>query len=279
MAIYYVNGAFVEAEQAVLPVNDLAVLRGFGAFDYLRTYGGKPFRLPLNIERLQRSAAMIGLCVPYSAEELQAIVLETLRRNAHLADEFTIRLVVTGGVSPDNITPTGKSTLIVMVTPLQSPPSWWYSEGIKAITCDLARLYPEAKSINYIPAIIAQRMAREQGAVEAIYVQDGYVLEGTTTNLFAFYGNTLVTPTAGVLAGITRRTVMELAQSHYRVEARDLPVAEFWQADELFITAANKQVVPVKQVDDRLFNGGRVGERTRHVMELFREETERVARA
>lgn len=279
MAIYYVNGEFVASEQASLPVNDLAVLRGFGAFDFLRTYGGKPFRLPLNIARLRRSANIIGLELPYSDDEILAIVHETLRRNAGLSAEYNIRLVLTGGTSPDNITPTGKSGLVVMVTPLQETPAWWYTDGVKLMTCDIARIYPDSKSINYIPAIIAQRLAREQGAIEALYVKDGYVLEGTTTNLFAFYGDTLVTPTAGVLAGITRHTVLEIAAGHYRVEVRDLPIEEFWRAEELFITAANKQVVPVKQVDDQFFSSGQVGERTHHMMELFKAETDKVAQS
>jgi branched-chain amino acid aminotransferase len=278
MAIYYVNGEFVPAEKAVIPAADLAVLRGFGAFDFLRTYGGRPFRLAANIARLRRSAEIIELDFPWSDDEIERIVLQTLEKNAGTAAEFNIRLVLTGGLSPDNITPAGRPGFMVMVTPLHELPAWWYTDGVKVITVDIERIYPNSKSINYIPAIIAQKRAREKGAVEALYQRSGFILEGTTTNLFAFYGDHLVTPAVGILPGITRQTILEIAAPHYRVQVRDLPIEEFFKAEEVFITAANKQVVPVRQVDDTLFSGGRPGERTRHVMELFKECTDAVAR-
>jgi branched-chain amino acid aminotransferase len=276
MSIYYINGDYVPANEAVIPATDLAVLRGYGAFDFLRTYGGRPFRLDANIARLRRSAEIIELELPYSDAQIHDIVLTTLEKNKDIAPEFNIRLVITGGVSPDNITPAGKTGLMVMVTPLHELPAWWYTDGIKLITVDIERIYPNSKSINYIPAIIAQKRAREQNAVEALYIKNDHILEGTTTNVFAFYGDTLVTPSVGILPGITRQTILEITQGHYDVQVRDLPVAEFFKAEELFITAANKQVVPVKQVDDTLFSGGRPGERTLHVMELFKARTELV---
>lgn len=273
MSIYYVNGTLVDADNAMIAATDLAVLRGYGAFDFLRTYGGRPFRLDANIGRLRRSCEIIELALPYTNEQLAAAVWQTLEANHGLAEEFNIRLVVTGGISPDNITPTGSSTLMVMVTPLHELPAWWYSDGVKVVTVDIERIFPTSKSTNYIPAIIAQKRAREQGGVEAIYHRNGLILEGTTTNLFAFYGDVLVTPSVGILPGITRQTVLELAQPHYTVQVRDLPVSEFFQAEEVFMTAANKQIVPINQVDDTLFSGGQPGERTRHIMELFRERT------
>jgi branched-chain amino acid aminotransferase len=276
MSIFYINGEFVESDKAMIPATDLAVLRGFGAFDFLRTYGAKPFRLKDNIARLRRSCAIIELEFPWTDEEVNRIVTETIDHNKGLSEEFNIRIVVTGGISPDNITPTGKSSLMVMVTPMQALPTWWYTDGAKVITVDIERIYPDSKSTNYIPAIIAQKRAKAQGAIEAIYHKNGMILEGTTTNLFAFYGDKLITPYVGVLAGITRLTVMEISDPHYQVEVRDLPLEEFFKAEELFITAANKQIVPIKQVDDQIFSGGRPGERTLHVMELFKARTDLV---
>ena len=277
MSIYYINGEFVEADKAVIPATDLAVLRGFGAFDFLRTYGGKPFRLPANVARLRKSCEIIELDLPFSEEHITNLVLQTLEKNKGLSQEFNIRLVVTGGISPDNITPAGKPGLMVMVTPMHELPTWWYTDGAKVITVDIERIYPNSKSINYIPAIIAQKRAKEQGGIEALYIKNGLILEGTTTNVFAFYGDELVTPETGVLPGITRQTILEITQPHYTVNVRDLPVEEFFQAEEIFISAANKQIVPINQVDDTLFSGGRPGERTLHVMELFKERTDAVA--
>lgn len=278
MLTFYINGKFVPADEALIPATDLAVLRGYGAFDFLRTYGGRPFRLHQNIARLRRSADLIGLSYPWTDDEISAIVHETLEHNRHASTEFNIRIVVTGGSSPDNITPQGQPRLLVMVTPLHKTPDWWYTQGTKCITVSMERILHGAKSINYIPAIMAQRMAREQGAIEALYLtRDGLVTEGTTTNLFVLYGDRLVTPKMDVLPGITRSVVLELTRPHYDVVERDLPYDELLFADEVFITAANKQIVPVVQIDETVFGTGKVGAQTQHIMALFKAETEKVA--
>src|SRR5688572_2340766 len=168
MAVTFVNGQYVNADEAVLPVNDLAVIRGFGAFDFLRTYGGKPFRLIANIERLRRSCELITLAFPWSNEDVSEIVYETLRRND--LPEANIRILVTGGVSPDFFTPTGDSSLLVMVAPLRPLSTEIYEKGAKAITVRMDRIVHGAKSINYIPGIIAMNQARAANAIEALYL-------------------------------------------------------------------------------------------------------------
>lgn len=280
MSIFYINGEYVNEEDANVPARDLAVLRGYGAFDFLRTYGGKPFRLYKNIGRLRRSCEIIELDFPWTDDEVTAIVDETIKRNADESDEFNIRLVVTGGVSSDNITPDGDPSLLVMVQPLKPLPDWWYTDGVKVITVDTNRVFPKAKSIIYTPAIIAQKRAKAAGGVEALYLDDdNNVTEGTTTNIFAIYGNKIITPEEGnLLPGITRKTVIDLIkQSGMELEIRALPYEELLQADEMFITAANKQLVPVVTVDDATIGDGKVGEGTQHIMALFKALTEKRA--
>ena len=280
MSIFYINGAFVDEADASVPARDLAVLRGYGAFDFLRTYGGKPFRLNKNIGRLRRSCEIIELEFPWTDEEITAIVDETIQHNAQDSDEFNIRLVVTGGISSDNITPDGDPSLIVMVQPLKPLPATWYDDGVKVITVETGRLYPKAKSIIYTAAIIAQKRAKKAGGVEALYLdEDNNVTEGTTTNVFAIYGDTIVTPEEGnLLPGITRKTVIDLIKgAGIKLEIRNLPLEELLKADEVFITAANKQIVPVVTVDDTTIGDGKVGEGTQHVMSLFKALTEKRA--
>lgn len=277
MSIYYINGHFVEADAAQVSARDLSVLRGYGAFDFLRTYGGHPFRLDKNIARLRNSCNLIELDLQWSDDEIREIVMQTLERNAGVSDEFSIRLVVTGGISSDNITPMGEPSLLVLVAPLSPLPEAWYTEGAKVATIQMQREIPGAKSTNYISAIIAQKRARAVGGIEALYVSEaGIVTEGTTTNLFAFYGNTLVTPAEGILYGITRRTVLELAEPHYAIEKREMTLDELLKADEVFITAANKQVVPIIQIDDTAISPA-PGEHTRYIMERFAELTQKRA--
>lgn len=266
--ITYLDGAFVS--QALLPARDLAVLRGYGVFDYLRTYGGRPFALTAHLERLARSAAMIGLDLPLALPQIEAVTLEALERSDY--PEATVRIIVTGGDSPDNLLPGDEARLLVMVARATPMPAEWYRDGIHIITEHTERYLPEAKTINYIPAIIALQRGRRVGALDAIYInQQGYALEGTTTNLFAFFGDTLVTPGAGMLRGITREAVIELARASFRVELRDLPLADLLRADEVFLTSSNKEICPVRQIDSTVI--GPPGPRTRALITAFNAMT------
>jgi branched-chain amino acid aminotransferase len=267
-SIFYIDGEFVRSDDASLPVDDLAILRGYGVFDFLRTYGGRPLDLDAHLRRLERSARLIHLDLPMSLDEIRRITLETLERNGY--PESNVRLVVTGGTSDDSITPKGDSRLLIMVTPLKPQPEEWYRDGVKVILNHTERYLPQAKTINYIPAIIALNQAKAQGAVDAIYVDKaGRALEGTTTNLFAFFGERLITPGEGILLGVTRQAVLELASDRFRVEVNDLPVADLLRADEVFITSSNKEICPVRQIDDQIIGQGVPGPNTRFLMEHF----------
>lgn len=281
MSIFYVNGTYTEESAASLAVHDLGILRGYGVFDFLRTYGGHPFRLDKNIARLRNSCAIVELNCPWSDDELSAIIMETLRRNQGTAEDFDIRIVVTGGQSSSSIFPDGTSSLFVMVKPTKIIPPEWYRDGVKVITTDLNRLFPNAKTTMYTQAILAQKRAREVGGVEALYRDEqGNILEGTTSSLFMVKGGELITPgtqDGTILPGITRMTVLELAEKHYTVQLRSIPYAELIQADEVFITAANKQIVPVVAVDEHQIGDGKPGKMTQHIFSLFCSLTQRRA--
>lgn len=267
-SIYYIDGDFVPADDARIPAADLAVMRGYAVFDYMRTYNGVPFHLEEHIARLFRSADYILLDMPWTQGELRDIVLETLARNNH--PESNVRIIVTGGDTADWITPAGPPRLLVLVYPAMPPPDHYYTDGVKVITVYEARALPHAKTIHYIPAIRALKQAKAAGAVEAIYTDErGRALEGTTTNVFAFFNGTLVTPGDGILPGITRGAVIDLARTAFPLEIRDIQVDELRRAEEVFITASNKQVMPVIQVDDAVIGAGKPGEHTRHMMALF----------
>lgn len=271
MNIYYVHGAFVEEDQAKISVNDLSVIRGFGVFDFLRTYNGLPFHLDDHLHRLERSARLIGLELPHPTAKIREITLQTLKRNSHA--ESNIRLVVTGGLSSDGITPGDSPQLLIMITPVHEMPPRWYTEGAKIITCHVERFMPGAKSINYIPAILCQREARQQQAIEAVYVdRNGYLLEGTTSNFFAFIGDTLVTPPCNrVLPGITRQVVIRLAEKEFTLVERDLHKDELRLIDEAFLASSVREVAPITAIDAIKIGDGRPGERSRKIMALFRD--------
>ncbi len=264
--VCYIDGAFVPADAASVPAADLAVTRGYGVFDYLRTYGGRPFHLEAHLARLALSAQMLELALPLPLAAIGDIVLEALARSE--PGDHGVRIVITGGDSSDGLLPSGAARLLVLVTPKPQPPAEWFARGVKVATHHAERYLPEAKTINYIPAILALRRAKASGAVDSLYIdRDGLALEGTTTNLFAFFGSTLVTPARGILAGVTRQVTLELAESRYAVQQRDLPLAELLRADEVFITSSTKQVCPVRQIDGHVVGGP--GPRTRDLMAAF----------
>ena len=274
--MYYVDGTFVADSEACFPINDLGLLRGFGCFDFMRTYNGKVIFIKDHVQRLCRSARQIGIELPFSETELIHLVEETLRRNPPV--ESNIRILVTGGASPDFITPQGRPRIAIMVAPLSPYPSAWYTEGAKIITVASTRAIPGAKTIDYIRAIMVLAEARQKGAVEAVYIDAaGLVSEGTTSNIFAFIGGTLTTPGAGILNGITRQKVIELAEGSFPVDIRDIHRNELVRADEVFITSSNRLIVPVQRVDDDLIGAGKPGDRTQAVMQAFSAYTRRLA--
>ena len=273
MNVFYVDGEFLPENEAVISINDIGLLRGYGIFDFLRTYNRRPFYLDEHVARLANSARLIDLELPCSQSEIVDITMQTLERNADL-DEANIRLVVTGGVSEDSITPSNQTRLFVLVTGLHKCPAEWYRDGAAIITTNDERYIPTAKSTNYIPGILALSRARQQGAMESIYVDRlGRILEGTTANIFAFIRNKLVTPGNSILPGITREVVLKLVEKQFQVEIRDIHKDEMRLMDEVFITASNKEVVPVVRMDDRILSDGKPGEHTRWVMQQFADYT------
>ena len=273
MNLFYVGGEYLPENQAAISVKDMGLLRGYGVFDFLRTYNRRPFHLDDHVARLADSAKLLDLALPCNQNEIFDITMKTLARNKDLT-EANIRLVITGGISADSITPANKTTLLVMITDLHNCPAEWYRDGTAIITTNDERYIPSAKSTNYIPGILALSRARQQGAIESIFVDRyGRLLEGTTSNFFAFIGDKLVTPGASILPGITRKVVLKLVQSEYDVVIRDVHRDEMRLMDEVFLTASNKEVVPVIRMDDRVIGGGKPAERTLRIMHLFADYT------
>ena len=214
--------------------------------------------------------------MPWTTAELTRIILETLRRNeASVHSESNIRIIVTGGTSPDFMTHQGQPRLLVLVSPIPRLPETWYTDGVKIISWEVERSIPGAKSIDYISASLALKKAAAEGAVEALYIdRHGLALECTTSNIFAFVGEKLVTPGRGILSGVTRKVVLELAEALFPIDIRDISRAELLAAEEVFITGTSKGLVPVVRVDDGTIGNGVPGPRTRQLMAEMKRHTE-----
>ena len=273
-AYWYVGGRWVHPHEAVISINDIAVLRGYSAFEALRTYDRRPFHLDEHLKRLYRSAELIELEIPWPTTFIADVIHEIIRRNSY--KHAAIRLLVTGGESEDSITPTGQPTLVVMVTALGERDMQRFARGIRLITTRLRREAPEAKTTNYMAAVRALKEAARRDAADALFVNEsGHVLEGTRSNFFIFRGDTLVTPREGVLYGITRNVVLELARGRFTVEERPILLDELRLTEEAFTTSSSKEITPVVQVDDLLIGNGKPGPRTYELEQRFIELIER----
>lgn len=272
----YVNGDFVPAKAAALPLNDLGIVRGYGVFDLLRTYGTTPFRLRDHIKRLESSAMQIELDLPWNTEELENIVLQTYKRNK--ISDASIRIVVTGGPSDNLMTPQGKPSLVVMVNAIAPYPAHYYTEGCKATSTLIERIMPTVKSLNYIGAIMAMNEAGKGGAVEAIYLDDhDRLTEGTRANLFVVRDHLLITPREGVLKGITRQVLLEVAASEFEIVEGPIHYHDLGSLDEAFLTSTTKEVLPIVQIDEHQIGAGKPGPVTQRINELFHAYVRSVA--
>ncbi len=268
--IHFLNGHFVSEDQAVLPVSDLGVIRGYGVFDLFRTYNGRPFKMREHLVRLQNSAQAIDIPFLWSLEYLEDVVHELLARNGY--PESVVRVVITGGPSDNGFLPTNEPALAILVTPLRPTLPQVFEQGVAVITVPVRRFMPTVKTLNYIPAIVAVKRAVAQGASEALYVDDqDHLLEGTRSNLFVFHGDTLITPKEGILFGITRRVVLELAQGRFEIQERAISRSELPEVNEAFLTSTTSEIQPVVRIDDQVVGNGRPGPRTAELRTRFLE--------
>jgi branched-chain amino acid aminotransferase len=273
----YINGKLVDKAEAKISVYDHGFLYGDGVFEGLRIYSGKVFRLKEHIDRLYESALHIALTIPMSRAEMIAAVEQTVQANQKI--DGYIRLVVSRGpgnlgLDPRQCTP----MVIIIVDDISLYPKELYESGLKIITSSLIRNHPNAlnpriKSLNYLNNILAKIEAIQAGCLEAIMLNHkGEVAECTGDNLFVVKHGTLKTPPpdAGILEGITRNTVIELAK------ADGIPTVEttltrhdVYAADEVFLTGTAAEVIGVVEVDRRPIGNGKPGPITRQLRERF----------
>ncbi len=276
----YLNGKLVPMEQAAVSVFDHGLLYGDGVFEGIRAYNGRVFKLDQHIDRLYDSAKIIMLEVPISKDEFKQAIIETCKANG-IKDGY-VRPVVTRGAGTLGLAPwkcTVPSYFIIADT-IKLYPQEMYDNGMPLITVPTRRNVPEAlnpmvKSLNYLNNIMAKIEAHNAGCEEAIMLNhEGYVAECTGDNIFMLKGGKLFTPPvyAGVLAGITRATVIDLA-AEMGVETieRQFTRAELFLADEALLTGTAAEVIPVVSVDGRIVGDGNPGPVTRKLIAAFKE--------
>ncbi len=251
-------------------VDDIGFLRGYGVFEVLRTYSFKPFLLDRHLDRLESSAGILGLSRIPSRDEISAGMDRLI---AKFPDkEVSLRIVLTGGTTPDGISlDPSSSTFLIVAEEFIGPDDKVYDSGVTLFPVEHRRVFPRAKTTNYIFPIKAKMESEERGFFDLLYTSDGTALESSTSNFFIVKDNKLITPKDDVLMGTTRDFVIEIARPHFRVEERVVSVDEIDVADEAFITATNKEIIPVIRVGDTVVGSGTAGKTTKKLINLFKE--------
>ncbi len=256
MVTYYnVNGAIIPSEKAVLPLADLATLRGYGIFDYFLFKNQQPLFINDYLDRFFNSAHLMHLELPMSKEELRGSIQQLIIKNG--LPNGSIRLLLTGGCSLDGYTPTDPNLAIMQYPEAVNNPEL-YQKGIKLLLAEFKREIPTVKTINYLNGIRLIPELKRKGAVEPLYFFEGHLLETVRSNVFIVTpSGTLMTPNEDILMGITRKKVIEAAREmDIRVQEGTVTLEDLKDAAEVFITGSNKKVMPVTQVDEQIFNRG-----------------------
>lgn len=269
---FAVDGRVVPAEQAMVSVLDLGFLRGVGAFETTRTYGGgHPHALGEHLRRLWGSCAAFGV-EPFVAEaELRALIAEIHRRSGH--PELRINLIVTPGINTSGVFGAERPTWVVIARDVHAPADSAYRDGVSAVTFEATRHLPTLKTTSYLVGKTGLMAADKAGAHEAFYVDPaGNVTEGVTSNVLIVRGDQLITPVAQCLPGITKAGIRPIAEADgLRWMERTVSRDELYAADEVWITSAVRELLPVVRVDGRAIGAGSPGPRAKRIGARYRE--------
>jgi branched-chain amino acid aminotransferase len=276
----WLDGQLVDESQAKISVLDHGLLYGDGVFEGIRVYDGQIFKCAQHVERLFESADQLRLRIPYSREEITDAMHATIAAN-DMRDAY-IRLVVTRGAGTLGLNPfqCPNPSVIIICGTIQLFPAEMYDHGMPVIIAQTRRtsasmLDPSVKSLNYLNNIQAKIEAVDANVSEALMLNaQGNIAEGTGDNVFIVSGGKVLTPppSAGILIGITRQTVIDLCLSlDIPIEERDITPDDLFAADECFLTGTAAEVISVGSVDGQPIGGGHAGPITRRLMNAFHQ--------
>jgi D-alanine transaminase len=271
----YLNGEFLPPERASVSVFDRGFIFGDGVYEVIPVFGGRLFRLPHHLARLERSLTEIKLPNPLTAAQWEQVFARLIAD--HGATDQSIYLQITRGVAPRdhafpaNIVP----TVFAYAQPLKYPPADVVAQGVAAVTAaDIRWLRCDIKAIALLANAMLRSQALERGGVEAILLRDGLMMEGAASNIFIVKDGVLLTPPNGpfILPGITRDLVLELARAH-GIPAREEPVAEtkLYNADEIWLTSSLREVAAITRLNDRPVGTGKPGPLHARMLALYKD--------
>ncbi|MDD3711718.1 MAG: aminotransferase class IV [Patescibacteria group bacterium] len=265
----FYNGEIIDFDDVSIRVDDLGFLRGYGVFEVLRTFFSKPFLLDWHLDRFESSLMILGIKKTPSREEIVSQIEKLI--NLFPEKDVTLRIIATGGKSPDSFSfVSGNPTFLIIAEEVVKLDSSIYQNGVALFPIEYERALPKAKTLNYILPIKIKAEKEKEGFFDILCTSGDLVLESSTSNFFLIKDGSLITAKEGVLMGTTRRFVMDISQMN--IEERDVKFDELESADEAFITATNKDIIPVNRVGSITIGDGQVGDATKKLMTLFKEK-------
>lgn len=269
---FAVNGRIVPAAEATVSVLDLGFLRGVGAFETLRTYGGHPHGLHEHMRRLWESAASFGVAPFFSDDQVRRLLTELRSRSGH--EELRANFVVSPGDHTTGVFGAAKPTWVIIARDVHAPPESAYTQGVTAVTFEAMRHLPTLKTTNYLTGKMGMALAEQAGAHEAFYVSpEGYVTEGVTSNVLIVQGRRVMTPVQDCLPGITKGGLRPLTEAAGLMWYEcDLTRDDLYTADEIWITSAVREVMPIVAVDGKLIADGKVGTWARQLRIAYHQQ-------
>ncbi len=280
--IVYLNGDFMPLENARIPVLDRGFIFGDGVYEVIPAYSRHPFRLPEHLARLQHSLDAIRLEPPLADAEWTRLVHQLIERNA--AEDQAVYLQVTRGVAKrDHAFPKGvPPTVFMMSNPLVTPSRELVERGGAAITAtDFRWLRCDVKVISLLGNCLLRQRSVDAGAEEVVMFRDGYLTEGSSSNIFAVRGGVLLAPPKNhlVLPGITYDVVLELAAANkVPIELREVSEDEVRRADELWLSSSSKEVLAVTTLDGHPVGDGKPGPVFKQIHRAFQDFKRKVMR-
>jgi branched-chain amino acid aminotransferase len=282
MTIIWLNDAWGDRSSAKISVFDHGLLYGDGIFEGIRAYQGRVFRLEAHLERLYDSARALALDIPMRPAEMGRLIEEGVAQSG--LREAYIRPLVTRGDGDLGIDPRkcAKATVIIIVDSIKMWSAERYENGLTMVTAATPiphreSLNPRVKSLNYLPHVLAKHEANVAGADDAMMLDaSGHVCEATGMNIWMVKKGVLKTPPphAGILLGVTRAVVFELAETAgYSAREEMLNRYDLYTADEVFLCGTGAEIAPVRQLDGRPIGDGKPGPVTRDIIRRFRAIT------
>jgi len=271
MEYCFLNGEIIPLKEASLGLDDMGVLRGYGAFEFLRAYNGNPFLFKEHMNRFERSAHLLSLKLPLSHDKIKDIIEHLIEKNGK--KDVNIRMVLTGGKATNGIEFDPENpTFFILLEEVVSISQASLEKGVKLVSLEHQRKLPSAKTTDYILPVKERKRMKEEGATEILYTSDGVILECSTSNFFLIDEGKVITPAKNILMGTTRKFILNIARDFFDVEERDqIEIEKLESAQEAFITATNKEILPVICVDDTIIGNGKVGSVTSFLMRKFKE--------